>query len=422
MRKVACLAAVTLGAMLVTSACTSESPEKNGPGPSIDNGPSEPEPDESGAGAGNGGEGEGGAVGAGGAGGAAEACPGCSSGSCLADGTCVDCLPSKDTCGDGQYCSDDNECVRGCKNGSSCASGVCEDHNCQKCISDDECTAEFVCNNGECSASCTSSQEGTSNGCDDGLTCCDLRCADLATDSQNCGACGASCKVGQFCGLTECADGDDSSTCVECHDATLANVCSVSKIVVILDTNKNDTDGNRVPGRAMGMALAEQCPSKPELIEAEQDSVEALNLTTGRPVSNSSELLVVAGGPFYQNLEGYLEETGIAPLYWKVRDEVVEFRRSKTDELVADLAIEGDHESHDIFIIQFMRDPDSGSLILNAQGFWLAGTVAAAHHLNSELLPDLSAQDKAWYAYEWTDRDGDKQPDADEIELLSSGR
>jgi hypothetical protein len=104
-----------------------------------------------------------------------------------------------------------------------------------------------------------------------------------------------------------------------------------------------------------------------------------------------------------------------------VTDEVVEFRQSETDELVADLPIEGDRESHVIFIIQFMRDPDSGSLILNAQGVWLAGTVAAAYYLNSEVLPDLAAQDKAWYAYEWTDRNGDKAPDADEIELLTSG-
>jgi len=416
MRKVALLAALTCGAMAVSSACSVETPDKNDPAPSAEGGygPSDPppEPEEEAGG------GEAGQAGAS----PVETCPGCSSGLCLDDGTCVECLPSQDTCGDGQYCGDDNECVRGCKDGDSCASGVCNDHNCQKCINDDECTSEFVCNDGECSASCTADQEGTGSGCNDGLTCCDSRCADLATDSHNCGACGKACDGGQFCGLTACADDDDSSTCVECHDTTLANVCSVAKIIVILDTNKNDTDGNRVPGRAIGKALEEKCPAKPELTEAEQDSVEALNLTTGRPVSNSSELLVVAGGPFYQNLEGYLEETGIAPLYWNVTDEVVEFRRSETDELVADLAIEGDHESHDIFIIQFMRDPDSGSLILNAQGFWLAGTVAAAYHLNSELLPDLGAQDKAWYAYEWTDRDGDKAPDADEIELLTSGR
>jgi hypothetical protein len=392
--------------MLAASACTIKTPEDMNPAPA---GGTTPEETDAGI--------EKGEAGAG----PVDACPGCSSGLCLGDGTCVECMPSNDTCPDGQYCGDRNECIRGCKDGNSCASGVCKDHNCKKCISDDECTEAFVCSNGECAKGCTAAQEGGGNGCADGLTCCDLRCADLATDSQNCGACGASCQDGQFCGRTACADGDTSSACVECHDATLANVCSVAKIVVILDTNKNESDGNRVPGRALGKALAEQCPTKPELTEAEQDSVEALNITTGRPVSNSSELLVVAGGPFYQNLEGYLEEKRIAPLYWKVRGDVAEYRSSKTDEVVVDMPIAGDHDSQDRFIIQFMRDPDSGSLALNAQGFWLSGTVAAAYYLNNALLPELAAQDKAWYAYEWIDLDGDKAPDTDEIELLSSG-
>jgi len=346
-------------------------------------------------------------------------CAACDSGQCLDDGTCVDCLPSNDTCGRRQYCTDDYVCADGCKDGSSCASGICgEDHSCQSCINDRECASGLVCSNGQCMAACSADQEGESAGCTDGLICCSLHCADLATDSKNCGACGNACGGGQFCGAT-CADSADG--CATCQDTTLANVCSVAKVIVILDSNKNTSDGNRVPGRAMGAALAEQCPTQPKLNEAEQDSVEALNITTGRPVSNSSELLVVAGGPFYQNLEGYLEEQKISPLYWKVGTDATEFRSNKTNKVVVSLPIAGDHDSHDIFIIQFMRDPDSGSLILNAQGFWLSGTVAAADHLNNALLPDLKAQDQAWYAYEWTDKDGDKQPDTDEIELLASG-
>jgi len=214
----------------------------------------------------------------------------------------------------------------------------------------------------------------------------------------------------------------DSGSCVECHDTTLANLCSVAKVTVILDSNKNSSDGNRVPGRALGAALKDKCVPSPLLTEAEQDSVEALNLTTGRPVSDSSELLVVAGGPFYQNLEGYLEEQGIAPLYWKVNGNVTEFRKTANKQVVASLPLAGDHDSHDIFIIQFMRDPASGSLVLNEQGFWLSGTVAGAYQLSHGLLPALEQQDQAWYAYEWTDLDGDRAPDLNEIQLLASGR
>jgi hypothetical protein len=362
---------------------------------------------------------------------ATDPCAACKSGLCLDDGTCVDCLPSKDKCPSGEYCTDEYECVQGCKNDkTSCASGVCgKDHNCERCINDSECTADFICSGGECTAACTSEQEGTSTGCGSGMICCSERCSDLLVDSNNCGACGNACGKGQFCGLTTCADtgeggasGSESGSCVECHDTTLANVCSVAKVTVILDSNKNPSDGNRVPGRAIGAALRDNCVPKPVLTEAEQDSVEALNITTGRPVSNSSELLVVAGGPFFQNLEGYLEEQRITPLYWKLNNDVTEYRKAKTNDVVLSLPLAGDHDSHDLFIIQFTRDPASGSLVLNVQGFWLSGTVAGAYQLLHGTLPELEQQDQAWYAYEWTDLDGDKAPDLNEIQLLDSGK
>jgi hypothetical protein len=228
-------------------------------------------------------------------------------------------------------------------------------------------------------------------------------------DSQNCGTCGNACGSTQFCGLRDC------------RDLTLANVCSVSNVIVILDTTKNDAEGNRVTGRAIGSALEAQCGSRPALTEAEQDSVAALNLTTGQPVSDGGELLVVAGGPFYQMLEGYLENEKIAPLYWKVLPDATEYRKTRDDETVLSLPIAGDHDSRDLFIIQFMRDPKSGSLILNAQGLWLSGTVAAAYQVENAILPNLAAADQAWYAYEWEDKDGDKAPDLGEIREIASG-
>jgi hypothetical protein len=359
-------------------------------------------------------------------------CPGCASGFCLDDGTCVDCLASNDQCPQGQYCTDANECAPGCKaDGSSCASGVCNaEHNCENCLSDDECIAPLVCGNGTCSAACTQAQEGTANGCElEGLTCCSLHCVDVTTDSQHCGSCGTACGAGQFCGNTECPSGGEGgaggagagTACVTCHDTTLANLCAITKVIVILDSSTNPSDGNRVTGLAIGQALGTNCSPAPEVIEAEQDSAEALNFRTGRPVSGGGELLVLAGGPFYQVVQGYLEEAGAAPLYWFVGDGFSAYQKTADDQPVVSLPLASDHESHDFFIIQFMRDPTSGSLVLNAQGLWLSGTVAAAFQMENAVLPNLASYDQAWYAYEWTDADGDRAPDTDEIDLVDSG-
>jgi hypothetical protein len=372
-----------------------------------------------------------GVVGGGGAGGAGgdaiDECPGCASGFCLDDGTCVDCLASNDQCPAGQYCTDANACAKGCKDDASCASGSCgAERDCERCIDDGECSGDDVCSSGECGPACGEAEEGQKANCADGLTCCSLHCSDVKVDSDNCGACGASCAGGQFCGLNECEDdgagGAGPSECVACHDVALASLCSIGKVIVILDTNKNPTEGNRAPARAVGAALEAQCEPTPTVSEQEQDSVSALNFTTGRPVSSGGELLLVAGGSFYQNLEGYVEQS-ISPLYVKVQDGKQQLfsREDATTPVVSDTN-EDDIESHDFFALQFMRDAASGSLVLNLQGFWLSGTEAAAFFVINGVLPDLAQFDQAWYVYEWTDANDDKQPDLAEIELIASGR
>jgi hypothetical protein len=373
---------------------------------------------------------EGGASGEAGAG---PVCPGCASGFCLADGTCVDCLASNDHCPTGQYCTDQNTCAPGCKdNTTSCASGVCDaTHNCKNCISDDECTAGLVCGAGQCAPPCSAAQEGQQADCSTGLTCCSLHCADLTTNSEHCGACGTACGAGQFCGIAGASapggaggaggeGGASSQPDVTCHDTTLANLCAVSSVIVISDRDKNDTDGNLAPARTIGSALHDRCSPTPTLSEELQNSQDALNITTGHPVSGGGTLLVVAGGPYFQNLEGYFEQSS-SPLYFMQVGNTQEFIDRSTGEAVVSRPGDTDNISHDFFVIQFMRDTSSGSLVLNEQGFWESGTVAAAFEFANVIAPAFSTFDKAWYAYEWTDMNGDQLPDLNEITLKASG-
>lgn len=362
-------------------------------------------------------------------------CPQCASGFCFKDGTCVDCLPELDNCPSGTVCGATNTCTPGCKaDGTSCASGVCADaKNCQSCMGDDECGGGNVCGDNRCAPKCTVAQEGTQQGCASGHSCCSLHCVDLDTDSEHCGVCGAACGAGQFCGPSACSDSGaagaggadgaagangNSDACVSCHDITLANICAVPRVAVILD----GADGNEVAGRALAAAIAAHCDPAPVMREVSQTVTDALNPASGRPISGAHELLIAAGGSFFARLLVYLDAEHVSPIYSFFDGKTtIGFRKASNNQDVVTRDRNESNDDHDFFVIQFLREPKSGSIILNAQGFWLSGTTAATYFFDKEVMPNLSQYDKAWYVYEWKDKDGDKAPDLNEISAVASG-
>lgn len=346
-------------------------------------------------------------AGAGGeAGGHVDPCAACPSDACLSTGECVACTPDNDKCPIGQYCSADDSCVSGCKNDASCASGVCgSGHDCKSCLSDQECSLPDVCGANVCGAACTVDQEGGTVGCSGGLTCCSQHCVDAKSDSQHCGACGTACSAGQFCGVSGC------------QNSTLAGVCSISKVTVVLD----GADGNQSAARQMAAGLVAQCTPAPALREVSQSVPDAVNVTTGQPVAGGDELLVVAGDGYFSHLADYVSVAQVAPIYAVFNPDTLEFHKRANGALVVSNPAGGEHEAQDVFVIQFMRDPSSGTLVLNAYGFWLAGTNAAAYYFVNSMLPSLSTQTKSWYVYQWTDANNDLLPELNEITLIDSG-
>src|SRR6185369_14052106 len=90
--------------------------------------------------------------------------------------------------------------ISGCVDGTSCASGVCgATHDCQNCVSDRECSAGSVCSAGQCAVACNA-EEGSSQACGSGLTCCSEHCVSTGSDRRNCGACETAGGDTQFCG------------------------------------------------------------------------------------------------------------------------------------------------------------------------------------------------------------------------------
>lgn len=139
---------------------------------------------------------------------------------CGPSGTCVECLSTpNDTCTAGGYCNDKNQCVVGCKTDDECkaTNQKCNQasHRCVDCSGDGDCAA--LGPNGKCSPSgkCVESCTGDGTPCGAGGTCCAGLCVQLASDEQNCGACGKACSTtnntptcnaGQ-CVFAQCAQG-----------------------------------------------------------------------------------------------------------------------------------------------------------------------------------------------------------------------
>jgi hypothetical protein len=226
-----------------------------------------------------------------------------------------------------------------------------------------------------------------------------------ANDQHHCGTCGVACTDSQFCGQSGCVASRFSS------------LCQVAKAAVVLDGQVGDDP----TGRALGQALVDHCPTSPAVREVSQTVADVLNPSTGQPVSGSDELLVVAGGTFYQKGVDYMVLNRFAPLINSGTQDTFEIRDSSSNALIASELIADVSNSHDLFALQFMREPSSGSLLLNAYGFSIGGTAAATLYFQQILAPNLASATKGWYVGEWTDKNADQKPDVDELTNLASG-
>ena len=319
---------------------------------------------------------------------------------------CVECLPSDDSCEAG-YCSENNECVLGCKDDAMCASGVCEDTNdCDRCIADEECAGDRVCGNGTCADAC--SDEGA--GCGTDGTCCTGHCVDVSGDINHCGACGVACGSGQFCATADT---------VECVDAVIANLCGHTSVTVLRDGLTIDD----AAGAAMLAAItdAANCTTEPTGTSVAQDSAPLINTTSGQPLAGPGNLLIAAGGDYRHLVTAYLQQARIAPVYNRVGVDV-EFRLTADDTVVGSIPYGSLSADRDLLVIQLVRDPLTGTTILNAYGFGPPGTTAAGWFVTNVMLPDIASYTDSYYVYEWNDTIDDGAPtDETEFDLRGSG-
>lgn len=282
------------------------------------------------------------------------------------------------TCTSGLFFADGG-CAPGCLDGDACPSGVCfPSHDCLSCREDKQCTDGKRCGTGTCHARCET--EAT---CPAGWRCSDGRCVDPSRDVLHCGSTGP-CSGGAFC-----AQG-------QCRDAVLSNACHPPLVRVVLDGQPTDDEA----GAAIATALVTACCSGVPLVVGTPADAGVLDVRTGEPL-RAGELLVVAGGSFFQAPMRWLSERTLLPVVDRSTQTEVRYEQRDAG-LICSRPTSTISSTHDVFLIELATAP-SGAVVLNAAGYYGEGTEAAAWYVIHRLFPDLRSQTSGWYVVEWTD-------------------
>lgn len=375
---------------------------------------------------------------------------------------CVACLPgASDNCPQGQYCRPDLVCERGCKTGADCPSGVCQaDHSCGGCTGDAQCAAGRVCTSGTCVAACSAA-----NPCGAGHECCGGRCLDVRADPANCGRCGTLCTAGAACCGSACQRLDSTANCgacgvtcaagqgccgasctalnslancgacgvacgvdqfcdgATCRNVVFPNFCANLSVYAITDGHTLDDGATTV----LASTITQNCSARTAVTTGPQTNPAWVDQTTGALLLGGGSTVVTAGGPVPNKPVKWLERTRMATKVYYESNLVDTYyfkRRSDGVALVTRPATFcTPHE--DVFLVELVADPASGTLALIAYGLCSGGygTQTGAWYWANVMLPARNAYPDSWYLYQWTDTNGDSRPDAnDTFTRLASGQ
>jgi hypothetical protein len=232
--------------------------------------------------------------------------------------------------------------------------------------------------------------------CKGTTTCCGGMCTDVSKDPRNCGSCGNACSTGQFC------------TGTTCTGAVLANICQNTHATVVTDQYASDNTA----GPAIGAALTANCSPPTVVQQVSQDTGNALENGTDRPVTGVGNTYVVGGGGYGQKGWAYLDSASLTALFVNgdTDNEWIEERTTAAKLVSAPRTMLG--PSHDYFFIETVVEPYSGTLCLGGVGILGYGTSAAGYFIPTQVLPHLSMYTASWYIFEWTDSNNDGQPNA----------
>jgi hypothetical protein len=195
------------------------------------------------------------------------------------------------------------------------------------------------------------------------------------------------------------------------------------EVVTDIDTSGNANDDT--VGQQVATAISTACQwaaatSAPQTNAAVEDQ------TTHRPLLGSGVTAVMAGGPYFQKAISYLENSAsVSPVYFASANNgtTFSFVRRDTGATIVSTPISALTAQHDFFVIALMTEPESGTLVAAAYGFYQPGTAAAGYYASTSIFTaaKLPTATYRWAVVEWTDKDGDMLPSAaDTFNALAS--
>ena len=212
--------------------------------------------------------------------------------------------------------------------------------------------------------------------------------------------------TGGGAGAGTVADAGDSGRTAP---TTFQDLCSFTRAVVVTNNSATDTASSL-------QLLAEiqtACGTSIAIRQAPQNTA-GLLAADGRPLWTASELGMLGGGPAVHNAASYLEKN-LSPVYAQTTSSAYEWVDRVGRNVVISFPKASLSPTHDVAIIQVIREPMGGTFSLNVYGQGAQGTVAAAFFFKTQLAPGLKINSGIYNVVEWTDQDGDMEPSAGDL-------
>ena len=177
----------------------------------------------------------------------------------------------------------------------------------------------------------------------------------------------------------------------------------------------------------LASTIAQNCSSQTMIHTGLQTNPQWIDQTTGALLLGGGSTVVTAGGPFPNLPVKWLERTRMATKVYFATNGVDTFyfrKRSDGSNVVSRASALCSSHS-DIFLVELVTDPTSGTLALISYGLCSGGygTQTGAWYWANAMLPHLSQYPNSWYIYQWTDTNNDSAPGAaDAFTQLATGQ